>query len=37
MGTTVILLLAVILLNFIVDLAYSWLDPRIRRAGGGRS
>ena len=30
-------LLAVILLNFIVDLAYSWLDPRIRRAGGGRS
>ncbi len=36
MGTTVILLLAVILLNFIVDLAYSWLDPRIRRAGGGR-
>ena len=36
MGTTVILLLAIILLNFIVDLLYTWLDPRIRR-GGGRS
>ena len=33
MGTTVILLLVVIVLNFIVDLAYSWLDPRIRRGG----
>ena len=36
MGTTVILLLAIILLNFIVDLLYTYLDPRIRR-GGGRS
>ena len=37
MGTTVILLLAVIILNFIVDLAYSWIDPRIGRGRGGRS
>ncbi|MGB0785118.1 MAG: ABC transporter permease [Alphaproteobacteria bacterium] len=33
MGTTVILLLAIIFLNFLVDLTYSWLDPRIRRSG----
>ena len=34
MGTTVILLLAIIILNFIVDLAYSWIDPRIGRRSG---
>ncbi len=33
MGTTVILLLFVIVLNFIVDLLYTWLDPRIRTGG----
>ena len=33
MGTTVILLLFVIVLNFIVDLLYAWLDPRIRSKG----
>ena len=33
MGTTVILLLVVIFLNFIVDLTYAWLDPRIRKRG----
>ena len=37
MGTTVILLIAVILLNFIVDLAYSWIDPRIGRSRGGQA
>lgn len=34
MGTTVILLLVVIVLNFLIDLAYAWLDPRIRKGGG---
>ncbi len=33
MGTTVILLLVIIVLNFLVDLTYAWLDPRIRRRG----
>ncbi len=33
MGTTVILLLVVIILNFLIDLTYAWLDPRIRRRG----
>lgn len=33
MGTTVILLVFVIVLNFIVDLLYTWLDPRIRTEG----
>ena len=34
MGTTVILLMLVILLNFLIDLSYFWLDPRIRRRAG---
>ena len=34
MGTTIILLILVILLNFLIDLSYFWLDPRIRRRAG---
>jgi peptide/nickel transport system permease protein len=32
-----IITIAVILANFLTDLLYSWLDPRIRTSGGGEA
>lgn len=35
-GIVLAIVVVYILINLIVDLAYSWLDPRIRYGGGGR-
>ena len=32
-NVVVLLVAAVILINFVVDLAYAWIDPRLRRQG----
>ncbi len=37
MGATAVSAVMVVLGNLLADLAYSWVDPRIRLGGGGRS